>query len=153
MIMIFSLAVHILAAVTWVGGMLFAHVVLRPAALPLEAPQRLALWRRVLGRFLPIAGASVVLLLLSGYAMISLGLGGFAHLPMYVNLMQGIGLIMMLLYLHLVFAPWKRFRQALDGSDLAEAGRRLGQIRLLVTINLVLGLITIVIGSTGRYWI
>jgi len=150
--MIVSLAVHILAAVAWVGGMLFAHVVLRPAALPLDPPLRLALWRRVLGRFLPIAGLSVGLLLLSGYAMVVLGFGGFHGLAMYINLMQGIGLIMMLLFLHLVFAPWKRFRLALDAGDLAEAARRLAQIRLIVTVNLILGLLTIVIGSTGRYW-
>jgi uncharacterized membrane protein len=30
--------------------------------------------------------------------------------------------------------------------------RRLGQIRTIVTINLVLGLIVVAIGSSGRYW-
>jgi uncharacterized membrane protein len=59
---------------------------------------------------------------------------------------------MMLLFLHLFFAPWRRFQRAVDAADFAAAGRQLGQIRLIVTINLVLGLITIIIGSTGRYW-
>jgi uncharacterized membrane protein len=46
-----GLAIHTLAAVIWVGGMFFAHVVLRPSAKPLDPATRLALWERVLGRF------------------------------------------------------------------------------------------------------
>ena len=29
---------------------------------------------------------------------------------------------------------------------------QLNQIRIIVTINLILGLITVAIGSSGRYW-
>ena len=31
---------HVLAVVVWIGGMVFAHFFLRPAALKLEPPQR-----------------------------------------------------------------------------------------------------------------
>jgi uncharacterized membrane protein len=41
---------------------------------------------------------------------------------------------------------------AVGREDWAEAGRQLGQIRMIVTINLVLGLIVVAIGSSGRYW-
>jgi len=47
------LAIHLLAAVYWVGGMAFAYTVLRPAAGALDPPARLPLWRRVFTRFLP----------------------------------------------------------------------------------------------------
>jgi uncharacterized membrane protein len=47
------LAIHLLAAVFWVGGMAFAYTVLRPAAGPLDPAVRLPLWRRVFARFLP----------------------------------------------------------------------------------------------------
>jgi uncharacterized membrane protein len=150
--MILGTAVHILAALTWVGGMLFAHVVLRPASLPLESAVRLALWRRVLARFFPLVWVAIGALLLSGYALVFEGFGGFRGAGLHIHLMQGIGLLMMLLFLHLFFAPWRRFQRAVDAADFAAAGRQLGQIRLIVTINLVLGLITIIIGSTGRYW-
>jgi uncharacterized membrane protein len=73
-------------------------------------------------------------------------------LPLYVNLMQGIGIIMMLLFLHLYFAPWRRFRTAVAREDWAQGGRQLGQIRRIVTINLILGLIVVAIGGSGRYW-
>jgi uncharacterized membrane protein len=149
--MIYGLLFHILAAVIWVGGMFFAHVMLRPAALALEPPVRLALWRRVLMRFFPWVWGAIATLLISGYGMVPI-LGGFAAIALYVNLMQGLGLIMMATFGHLYFAPWRRFRIAVDGGDWAAAAAQLAQIRAIVTFNLVLGLITMVIGATGRYW-
>ena len=150
--LVLLLAIHILAAVFWVGGMAFAHTMLRPAVGPLEPPVRLGLWRRVLGRFLPWVGISIIVLLVSGYGMVLAYFGGFARLPLYINLMQGIGIIMMLLYLHLFFAPWKRFKAAFEAGELPVAAKNLDQVRMIVTINLVLGIVTLLIGSTGRYW-
>ncbi len=151
-VMIAGLFFHILAAVIWVGGMFFAHQMLRPAAGPLEPALRLALWRRVFSRFFPWVWAAVAALLASGYGVIIWGFGGFAHIGMHVNIMQALGIIMMMAYAHLYFAPWKRFRRALDAGDLPAAQKQLEQIRRLVGVNLVLGLIVVVIGATGRYW-
>jgi uncharacterized membrane protein len=146
------LGLHILAAVFWVGGMAFAYMVLRPSAGPLDAPARLGLWRRVFGRFLPWVGASILVLLLSGYWMLLAYFGGFRGAPLYIHVMQGTGIVMMLLYGHLVAVPWKRFRTAVDGGALPEAARHLNQIRQIVLVNLILGVVTVLIGSTGRYW-
>ncbi len=146
------LAMHLLAVVFWVGGMAFAYTMLRPAAVGLEPPARLPLWRRVFARFLPWVGVSIVALLVSGFGMIFLVFGGFKGLPLFIHIMTGLGLLMMLLYLHLVFAPWKRFREAVDRNAFPEAAKRLNQIRIIVGINLMLGVITIVVGGTGRYW-
>jgi uncharacterized membrane protein len=66
--------------------------------------------------------------------------------------MQGTGILMMLLYGHLVAVPWKRFRNAVDGGALSEAARHLNQIRQIVLVNLILGVVTVLVGSTGRYW-
>ncbi|MGH6944313.1 MAG: CopD family protein [Geminicoccaceae bacterium] len=150
--MILGLVLHILGAIIWVGGMFFAYLVLRPAAGALEGQARLALWQGVLGRFFPWVFASVIALLLSGYFMLFHGLGGFARAGVHVHIMQLLGWIMILLFLHLYFAPWRRFRQALGRGDHAEAARRLGQIRLVVAINLALGLLVSAIGASGRYW-
>jgi uncharacterized membrane protein len=79
-------------------------------------------------------------------------LGGFSGIGLHIQLMMGIGILMMLLFFHLYFAPWRRFRVAVARQDWAEGGRQLSQIRTIVTINLVLGLITVAIGSSGRYW-
>jgi len=147
-----SLILHTLSAVVWVGGMFFAHQVLRPAAVMLEPGPRLMLWSRVLGRFFAWVFAAIVLLLLTGYAMVFGLYAGFAGIGLHVQLMQGIGILMVLLFLHLYFAPWRRFRTAVARQDWAEGGRQLGQIRTIVTINLVLGVIVVAIGSSGRYW-
>lgn len=145
--MIFALILHILAAVIWVGGMFFAHFMLRPAAAPLEPGVRLPLMRRALARFFPWVWVSIALLLLSGGGMIKLGESGPA-----VQVMMGLGIIMMLAFAHLYFAPWRRFQRALDGGDLPAAAKQLSQIRTIVTANLVLGLVVVAIGASGPYW-
>jgi uncharacterized membrane protein len=146
------LTLHALSAVVWVGGMFFAHQVLRPAAASLEPGPRLILWSHVLGRFFAWVFAAIVLLLLTGYALVFGVFAGFSGVGLHVHLMQGIGIVMMLLFLHLYFAPWRRFRAAVARQDWAEGGLHLGQIRTIVTINLVLGVIVVAIGSSGRYW-
>ena len=65
--------------------------------------------------------------------------------------MNGTGLVMMALFLHLYFAPWRRLQRAVDAGDLPEGARNLGQIRRIVGINLILGLITVAMGSSGRH--
>jgi len=149
--LVLLLAAHILAAVFWVGGMAFAYTILRPAAGAIEPPVRLTLWRDVFSRFLPWVGLAIVALLVSGYGMMFLNFGGF-RAPLFVHLMQGTGIVMMLLYLHLYFAPWRRMQKAVREAQWPVAGQQLGTIRKLVAINLVLGIITVLIGSTGRYW-
>lgn len=145
-------APHVLAAVVWVGGMFFAYVVLRPSAALLPSEMRLQLWHRVLSRFFPWVWASIVLLLVSGYGMVFLYLGGFAGAPLHIHVMQGIGIVMVLLFLHLFFAPWRRFGRAVEGGAFPEAATELGQIRRIVAVNLVLGLATIIVGASGRFW-
>jgi uncharacterized membrane protein len=150
--MIIGLFFHILAAVIWVGGMFFAHQMLRPAVGPLEPAQRLGLWRRVFARFFPVVWVCIAALLASGFGMIFWGFGGFAYVGPHIHVMQGIGIVMMLAFAHLYFAPWPRFRAAVDRGDFQAAARPLTQIRHIVAINLVLGLIVVVVGATGRYW-
>jgi uncharacterized membrane protein len=147
-----ALILHSLSAVVWVGGMFFALFALRPATAPLEPGPRLLLWSRVLERFFFWVMAAIVLLLASGYGMIFGVYSGFRGIGLHINIMQGLGIVMMLLFFHLYFAPWRRFRAAVGRQDYPAAARQLDQIRVIVTINLILGLITIAVGSSGRYW-
>ncbi|MEI9985070.1 MAG: hypothetical protein WDN69_18890 [Aliidongia sp.] len=75
---IFLLALHILAATIWVGGMFFAHQVLRPSLGPLEPAIRLPIWRRVFAKFFPWVWVGILALLASGYGMVFGQFGGFA---------------------------------------------------------------------------
>ncbi len=146
------IALHLLAAIVWVGGMFFAHNSLRPvAASQLEPPQRLPLWVGVFRRFFPWVWVAIALLLGSGYGLIFHTFGGMANVGLHIHLMQGIGWIMMLLYMHLFFAPYKRLQRAVAIADWPAAALQLAQIRRIVGINLLLGLSVAVIASAGRY--
>lgn len=150
--MAIGIAFHTLAAMIWVGGMFFAYMVLRPSVSPLEPAIRLQLWQRVFSRFFPWVWLSVTTLLVSGFSMVFLALGGFGVVGIYVHMMMALGIVMAAIYVYLYFVPWQRFRDAVLASDWPRAAATLGQIRLIVGVNLILGLVTGVIGAGGRYY-
>ena len=93
-------AVHVLAALVWVGGMFFAWMILRPAAVSsLEAPARLTLWAEVLRRFFLWVWLAVVLLPISGVGLLHLRFAGLETAPRYVQIMMGLYLAMLALFL------------------------------------------------------
>jgi uncharacterized membrane protein len=129
--------------------MFFAYMALRPvAAERLEPPQRLSLWEGVFGRFFPWVWGSVAVILGSGlHMMFSMSMPP-AH---YISLMMVLGLVMMLLFAHVFFAPYKRLKRAVAAKDWPAGGAALGQIRKLIAINLTLGLITVTVATLGVY--
>ena len=146
-----AIALHLLAAVVWVGGMFFAHQALRPvAATLLEPPLRLSLWEKTLGRFFVWVWLAVTLLLITGYWMALNLYSSFAAFPLYVNLMQGIGWLMILLYFHVYFAPYQGLRRTVSAGDWPAAAAQLARIRRIVGINLTLGLAVVIVASAGR---
>ena len=149
--MSFALMLHVLSATVWVGGMFFAYMVLRPVAAGLlEPPQRLTLWNQVFATFFPWVWLAVITLLASGYGMLFLFFGGFAKAPLYVHMMQAIGIVMMLIFGHIYFAPYRRLQRAVQNQDWQAGGRQLAQIRRLVGTNLSLGLVVIALAAGGR---
>lgn len=143
------LFLHVTSVVIWVGGMFFAYLALRPvAASVLEPPQRLALWSGVFGKFFPWVWLSVVLILLSGLDML-MRVGGAAA-PHYVLTMLVLGVVMMLIFAHVFFAPTKKLKRAVGQQDWKAGGAALAQIRRLIGINLILGLVTIAVVFGGR---
>ena len=149
--MALSIALHTLAATIWVGGMFFAYLALRPAVGALEPPQRCRLWRVVLGRFFAFVWACVGLLLVTGYGMLFAAFGGMAGAGVHVHVMQGLGILMMLLFAHAWFGPFRRLKRAVAGEDWPEAGRQVARIRPVVAINLALGLVVVAVASGGRW--
>ncbi|MFN2360050.1 MAG: CopD family protein [Marinobacter sp.] len=147
-----AIALHVLSAVIWVGGMFFAYMAMRPAVVEvIDASQRGVLWCHTLARFFRWVWVSVILLLVTGYWMIFSVFGGMAGAGWHIHVMQGLGIVMILLYFHVYFAPFRRLTQAVANQDSQEGGRQVAQIRRLVGINLILGLIVVAIGAGGRY--
>jgi uncharacterized membrane protein len=150
---VLTLVLHVLSVVIWVGGMFFAYMCLRPvAASQLEPPVRLQLWVGVFGKFFPFVWLAVILLPLTGYMMISNIYSGMGNAPLYVHLMNGLGSLMIFIYLHVFFAPYQRLKRAVVAQDWPAGGKALAQIRVLVGINMTLGLLTALIASGGRYF-
>src|SRR5262245_9981924 len=144
-----AFALHILGAVVWVGGMFAIYVCLRPALVTLEPPQRLRLMRVTFQKFFPWVWTAVLLLLASGYSMVFMVFGSFAGAGLHVHLMQGIGWLMIALFVWLFHGPWLAFKRAVDAEDWPSAGTSLDRIRQIISINLPLGLIVVLI---GRQW-
>ena len=150
--MSYSIALHILAAVVWVGGMVFAHACLRPSAVQvLEPPLRLELWVQVFRRFFVLVWISIALILITGYWMLFNYFGGFQGAGWHIHLMHGAGIIMVMIYLHVFLSPYRRLKQAVIIQDYPLAGAQLNQIRKLVGINIMIGFLVIIVGSAGRY--
>ena len=143
--MFIAKSLHILAAVIWVGGMFFAYMALRPtAASLLEPPQRLAVWDGVFTKFFFWVWISIITILISGYHMMFSAFGGFAGSGMHIHLMHGMGLIMMMIFMHVYFAPYKRLKRLVAEGNFPEAAKNLNTIRIMVAINLAIGLLTFI---------
>jgi uncharacterized membrane protein len=147
-----SIALHLLSAVIWVGGMFFAYMALRPAAAKiLEPPARLQLWVVVFKLFFLWVWLSVITLLITGYWMLFGVFGGFANAGMHIHIMHGAGIIMVLIYMHVFFAPYRKLRHAVVVKDYAEGGKQLARARKLIALNLLIGIFVVLIASGGRY--
>jgi uncharacterized membrane protein len=147
-----SIALHVIAAIIWVGGMFFAHMILRPSAVQvLEPPLRLQLWVQVFKRFFFWVWLSIAVVLATGYWMVFSFYGGFANIGTHIHIMHGLGVLMVLIFMHVFFAPYRKLRHAVVVEDYPEGANRLAQIRKLVGFNILLGLATAAVAVAGRY--
>ena len=141
------LFIHLVGVIVWVGGMAFAHFCLRPAALPLPPAERLGLWSRVLGRFFTIVWVAVAAIVLSGFAMLLEV--GFAQAPRSWHGMAAIGIVMAAVFASIWFGPWRALQQAVEEASWAQGAKAMNTIRQRVTLNLVLGALTVALATLG----
>ncbi|PRA45957.1 MULTISPECIES: CopD family protein [Pseudomonas] len=144
----FIYSIHVLAALVWVGGMFFAWMVLRPAAVKaLEGPARLKLWVEVFPRFFAWVWVAVIILPIGGVGMIHMRFNGFETAPRYVQIMMGLYLVMTALFIRIQALQVPELRKAVLAEDWATGAATLGGIRRLVGINLLIGLLLVAIAS------
>jgi uncharacterized membrane protein len=136
------LFLHLAGAIFWMGGMAFTVMALRPAAnAQLQPPVRLPLMAQVLRRFFVVVAASIAMLLLTGVPLLLQAPG--AEAPRGWHAMAGLGIVMMLVFAHIFFSPFRRLKAAVAAQDWPEGGKRMNQIAVLVKMNLALGWIAI----------
>ena len=145
---------HVVSAVIWVGGMFFAYNFLRPAAgRVLEPALRLSLWAAVFRRFFLYVWLSVILLPITGYLMMFSIWGNLANAPVYIHIMNGTGIVMILIYMHVFFVPYKHLKLAVADQQWLDGGKALAQIRMLVAVNTLLGVFVVIVASAGRFFV
>lgn len=147
----FSLFLHLVGVIVWVGGMAFAYFCLRPAAVALPPPQRLTLWESVFARFFPLVWIAVVLILVTGLGKL-MGVG-FATAPKAWHVMMLIGLVMVAVFASIWFGPWRALKLSVAAQDWASGAIALNRIRQRVALNLVLGVITVAVATLGLAWL
>lgn len=136
------LFLHLAAAIFWMGGMAFVVLALRPALhAQLQPPQRLPLMVQVLRRFFVVVMASIAVLLATGVPLLMQVPG--AQAPRGWHAMAGLGLLMVLVFGHIFFSPWKRMQRTVAAQEWPEGGKRAGQIAMLVKVNLAIGWLAI----------
>ena len=124
----FLLLLHLAGVIIWVGGMFFAHFCLRPvAAAQLPPPQRLPLLAEVLGRFFFAVAASIVAIILSGFAIV--GLVGFGQTPIHWHVMEAIGLLMTGIFSVIYFMYYPRLKAGVAAQDWPAAGAAMNAAR------------------------
>jgi len=144
-----ALGLHQLATIIWVGGMFLAHMALRPAAkASVKVPDRLLLMRGVFARFFPWVWVSILLLWGSGLWVFLVAFK--AKAPLHVHVMMGIAAIMTLVFVYIYAFPYRKLKVAIEYENWSWAAAKLALIRRLILVNLVLGLITALAGSSGR---
>lgn len=142
---------HLLAIIVWIGGMVFAHFFLRPAALALEPPLRQRLMHDALGRFFKAVLIAAVIVLASGLWMIgrvakeSVQAGLGFSMPLSWTIMATLGIVMIAIFGHIRFALYKRFSNAVASSNWTAGGAALASIRSWVGINLAIGVLIIAV--------
>lgn len=141
---------HVLSIVVWVGGMVFAHFFLRPAAMELPPPQRVPLMHGVLKRFFAAVLVAIAVVLATGLWMIgrvakeTVQAGLPFNMPLDWTLMAALGVLMMAIFAHIRFALYKRLGKAVAAQDWPAGGAALASIRTWVGVNLAIGVLIVV---------
>ncbi len=144
---------HLLSVLIWVGGMFFAYMVLRPAAVDvLQPPERLRLWNNVFRRFFNWVWGAVGIILVTGLYMIY-QYGGMAHVQRHIHVMLLLGLVMAGIYAYVFFACYVPLSLHVANERWKDAGEILGKIRKLVGVNLTLGLLTACVAVLGPLFV
>ena len=143
--------VHLLSVIVWIGGMVFTHFFLHPAAIKLDPPARVRLMHDVLSRFFQAVLAVSLLTLASGVWMLGrvarqvVQSGGSFQMPMAWTVMAALGLAMVIIFMYIRFTLYRRLVRAVAASDWPAGGAVLARVRGWVALNLGLGVVVLLV--------
>lgn len=145
-----ALALHLLGVIVWVGGMFFAHVILRVVLNEMLQPQeRLPLLLRVFDRFFSWVWGAVIVILASGFWML---FNLYAEeTAFWLSFMSGGGTLMAAIFIFIYALPYHQLSTALKTQDMPRAVAAITLIRKLILTNLILGILITVMTTVGKY--
>lgn len=150
--MAIALTLHLLGVIVWVGGMFFAHMVLRSALNKvLESQERLQVMLKVFDGFFPWVWLSVILILASGYWMLFFFYE--TETTPWLSFMSITGTLMAAIFVFIYAIPYHQFSRAIKAHDMPQAVAAITLIRQLILTNLILGLLITGISLFGKYGI
>lgn len=145
-----AVTLHLLGIIVWVGGMFFAHMVLRVALNKvLEPHERLPLMLKVFDGFFPWVWLSVILILASGYWMLFVVYA--TETSFWLSFMSVAGTLMAAIFVFIYAVPYHQLGSALKTHDTPKAVAAITLVRQLILTNLSLGLLITVVTVTGKY--
>jgi uncharacterized membrane protein len=148
--MAIALTLHLLGVIVWVGGMFFAHMVLRSALnKALESQERLQVMLKVFDGFFPWVWLSVILILASGYWMLFFFYE--TETTSWLSFMSVTGTVMAAIFVFIYAIPYHQFSRAMKTHDMPQAVAAITLIRQLILTNLILGLLITGISLLGKY--
>ncbi len=146
----FAKLLHLIAGIVWMGGMTFMLFALRPAAIAsIEAQPRAVLMGQVWRRFYAWVLVAIAVLFATGThlytstfraARMATGQGS---VPLGWNVMLVLGLAMMLVFGHIYFAGFKKYKRAIAGADWALAAKAGALMHTMTLLNFALGWLAI----------
>ena len=141
------LTLHLLGMAVWVGGAAYVLLVLRPSLALLEQTPRTAVHLQSLKRYFRLVWHVMPIVLLTGWTMEIFREGGFANADWHVNAMQGLGVVMAIVFAYVYFRPFKQAQRAIRPKPAM-----FDSIRSLVGTMLVLGISIVFIACLDHTW-
>jgi uncharacterized membrane protein len=115
----------------------------------LEPHHRLPLLLGIFDRFFPWVWGAVITILASGYWIL------FTHYEnetgFWLNFMSVVGTLMAAIFIFIYALPYHQLSTALKSDDMPRAVAAITQIRQLILVNLILGVIVTLIAIVGKY--
>ncbi|MBB5373393.1 hypothetical protein [Acidocella aromatica] len=141
------LSLHVIAAITWIGGIFLIDLFLAPVLRRhlTDPAARLSIIHALFRGFFAWVWLAGAALLSSGYWAV-FRFGGFAALSPAMWVMVAGGSFMVLLALYVFFFPFLALHRAVRAADWPGAAKAAGQIRWLSSVNLVLAVPVVLAG-------
>ncbi|MFQ5803518.1 MAG: DUF4149 domain-containing protein [Candidatus Methylomirabilales bacterium] len=144
MVSLALVTLHLLAAVVWIGGMLFVGLVLTPVLRGRPPVERATLLHVVGRRFLKVGWTALAILLVTGPAMWALL--NFKLTPVLIAKLILVAVILLLSLFHDFSLGPRLVAQMQKGGEGNETFRLRRRVALLARLNILCAIVVLILG-------